>query len=409
MSWNNFYELDKLVSNEIKEHINHIQTIYKKNFNKLLKSFQQCRAASHHLHPSYGYGLEDSGTQTVECIYSCYFNAEASIVRPQLISGTQALYLVLRSLLDPGDTFLSICGSPYETLQACIGIQEKAVGYTLQKQGINFRQLDILPNEEDSFKQIMPDDKVKMIWIQKSCGYSQRKSISNYDIQRWVPRLRILFPNAIVMVDNCYGEFVEEIEPIEAGADICAGSLLKNPGGGIAKTGAYICGKKNLIERCSDFLIAPGMGFETLPNLGMTAPFLQGLFIAPLVVREALWGKQYMACFMDKLGFKVTPQYFEPHYDLVLKISMENQLKWQAFANAVQAVSPLDSFVRPEPFHQKGYSSKIIMAGGTFTSGSSIEFSVDGIAAPPYDIYYQAGMVGEQSRVLAEKLYQDLI
>jgi cystathionine beta-lyase family protein involved in aluminum resistance len=198
---------------------------------------------------------------------------------------------------------------------------------------------------------------------------------------------------------------VEDIEPIEVGADICAGSLLKNLGGGIAKTGAYITGKKNLVDACADMLVAPGMGFETLPNLGFTASFLQGLFLSPLVVRESLLGNLYMSCFMQEMGFVVEPSYTEARYDIVLKIATQNKNHWQNFADTLQSSSPLDSFVSPEAFEQKGYPSPIIMAGGTFTTGSSIEFSVDGFASDPYYMYYQAGMVAEQTAIFARALY----
>ena len=382
-----------------------IESQYRKNFAKVLKAFQDNRVASHHLHPSFGYGLMDCGTQSMEGVFSSLFRSEASIVRPQLVTGTQALYLILKTFLRNQDTILCLCGAPYETLQACIGIQKGAEGNHLCAQGVRYQEINLIDHMNPLSELLIADSSVKVLWIQKSCGYGPRRSISTKEIQSWIPQLRKIYPQAIIAVDNCYGELVEDIEPIEVGADICAGSLLKNLGGGIAKTGAYITGKKNLVDACADMLVAPGMGFETLPNLGFTASFLQGLFLSPLVVRESLLGNLYMSCFMQEMGFVVEPSYTEARYDIVLKIATQNKNHWQNFADTLQSSSPLDSFVSPEAFEQKGYPSPIIMAGGTFTTGSSIEFSVDGFASDPYYMYYQAGMVAEQTAIFARALY----
>ncbi len=405
MSFTCFDELDQHIRKSIMPFQENIENHYRKNFSKVLAAFQSNKVASHHLHPSFGYGLMDGGTQAVEGVFSSLFCSEASIVRPQLVTGTQALYLILKTFLHKGDTLLCLCGAPYETLQACIGIQQGAEGNNLCAQGIRYREVNLIDQNLEIPQLLNADDSVKILWIQKSCGYGPRRSISNKEIQSWIPQLREIYPQAIIAVDNCYGELVEDIEPIEIGADICAGSLLKNLGGGIAKTGAYITGKKLLVEACADMLVAPGMGFETLPNLGFTGSFLQGLFLSPLVVRESLLGNLYLSCFMQEMGFKVDPSYQDPHYDIVLKIATQDKSHWQHFANALQSSSPLDSYVTPEAFEQKGYPSPIIMAGGTFTTGSSIEFSVDGFASDPYYMYYQAGMVAEQSAILARVLF----
>ena len=401
-----FDAIDHAVAKLIEPYQANISTIYQQNFLKILNAFKYAGVASHQLSPSYGYGLSDSGIQAIERVFAFIFKAESALVRPQLSTGTQALFLILKTLLNKGDKLLSLCDHPYETLQACIGIQPQDITNHLIHKGIIYEMMNIIDNEND-LKQQKQDPQVKVIWIQKSCGYSQRRTISNQEISKWMPTLRAMYPNAIVAVDNCYGEWVEEIEPIEAGADICAGSLLKNPGGGLAKTGAYLAGKKELVHACADELIAPGMGFETTPNLGYTDNILQGLFISPLIVKEALHGMLYLSCFMELMGYEVCPRYCDPLYDIVLKIAMKNKTQWQWMADTVQAVSPIDSFVTPVAFEHKGYSAPIIMAGGTFVPGSSIEFSVDGFATPPYHMYYQAGMMAEQSRYLAKTLFND--
>jgi len=401
-----FNELDSKILSEVKPYFNNINKIYSNNFRKILTSFIQEKVASHHLNSSFGYGLFDSGTEITERVFANVFKTERAIVRPQIISGTHALFLILNSLLRRGDLLLSITGEPYETLKSCIGTIKNYKG-TLLNKGVRYSEINLIGrNVFDYELEIIKD--AKMIWIQKSCGYSDRKTISNREIDRLVKIAKSYNPNCIVSVDNCYGEFVEEDEPSEYGSDVLGGSLLKNPGGGLARTGGYIVGKNNILDEISSNLIAPGLGFETTPNLGFTREILQGLFNSPNCVNEALKGNIYIARFLEILGIECEPKYSEPHYDIILKIKMKSEKLFNKFMNLVQEVSPIDSFITPIPFVQEGYSLPIVMAGGTFTSGSSIEFSADGFYTHPFNIYFQGGLYFEQSRILAEKLFYRL-
>ena len=396
-----FVEIDKTILSRIKPYISKVYEVYSKNFRKILKAFNEERISSIHFNPTFGYGLLDYGTEKVEKVYSNIFNAEASIVRPQIVSGTNALFLILNSLLNRGDLLLSITGEPYETLKSCIGITKNYKGNLLEK-GVRYSELSLIGRNIKNYEKELICE-ANVVWIQKSCGYSNRKTISNKEIGRLVKIIKEINPSIIIAVDNCYGEFIEESEPTDFGADVIGGSLLKNPGGGLARTGGYIVGKKKLIERVSSHLIAPGLGFETTPNLGFTREILQGLFNSPQSVKEALLGNIYISCFLEMLNIETTPKYFEPHYDIILKINMKSEKLFKAFTKSIQEVSPIDSFVEATPFMEEGYSYPIVMAGGTFTTGSSIEFSADGFYKNPFEIYYQAGLYFEQSRVLAEK------
>lgn len=400
-----FSIIKEQVMEEISPYFEKIETNYSYNFRKILQAFQHSKVSSFHFSPTYGYGLFDAGTKAVEKVFASIFKAESALVRPQIVSGTQALFLVLNSLLSGKDTFVSILGAPYETLKGCIGIEGNYPG-SLIKKGINYLEINLLEKyHPGEYKKLI--QKSKLAWIQKSSGYGNRRSVSNEQIKNLIEEIRIINPEILVAVDNCYGEFVETIEPIEAGADICAGSFLKNPGGGIAKTGGYIAGRKDLVDLCSSNLIAPGLGFETTPNLGFIPQILQGLFHSPMTVRESLKGNLFLACFMEKLGFIVSPRSSEDHFDIVMKVSFPNPELLTLFSKLLQTCSPIDSYVDPVPFQQEGYNSPIIMAGGTFTHGSSIEFTADGFTKEPYNLYYQPGMYAEQTVVLAEKIWGD--
>lgn len=400
-----FTTLKREILDAIKPYQEKIETTYSHSFRKVLDAFQTSKLATHHFHPTYGYGLFDESTKTTEKIVATIFKAEGAIVRPHIVSGTQALFLILNSLLEKGDQFVSILGAPYETMKGCIGIEGNYPG-NLKQKGIKYQEINMLEiYNRRNLEQLIHDS--KLVWIQKSSGYGNRQSISNIKIKEIVQTIRSIKLNMIIAVDNCYGELVEETEPIECGADICGGSFLKNPGAGIAKTGAYIAGRQVLLDRCASTLIAPGLGFETTPNLGFASQILQGLFHAPTTVKESLKGNLFLACFLEKLGFEISPQYREPHFDIILKIVFPREDLLTLFSKYIQRSSPVDSFVDPVPFQQEGYSSPIVMAGGTFTSGSSIEFSADGFTKAPYRLYYQPGMYEEQSIVLAEKLYND--
>ena len=400
----NFETFNKDILDSIKPYFDYIDNNLLYNFKKIFNAFSSLNVSSTSLNSGYGYGISDDGIKTIEAVYEKIFNAEKAIVRPQLVSGTETLFKILTSLLEKGDLLLSITGEPYETLKGCIGINHNYFGNLINR-GIRYSEIslidknDIVDYESDLIME------AKLLWIQKSCGYSKRRTISNLEIGKIVELVRKINDNAIIAVDNCYGEFVEKTEPIIHGVDLCAGSLLKNPGGGIARTGGYIAGKNNLIEKISSAVVAPGLGFETTPNIGFSREILQGLINAPKAVSESLKGNIYMSFFFDKLGYLVTPKYFDEHYDVVLKIELEKKEIFECFINCIQSSSPIDSFYKPEPINQKGYISPIVMAGGTFTPGSSIEFSADGFYRFPYTIFYQAGLYFEQSILLAEKFF----
>lgn len=401
-----FNELDSKIMSDVTPYFDKINKIYSNNFRKVLSSFIKEKVTSHQLNPTFGYGLFDAGTEITERVFANVFNTERAIVRPQIVSGTNALFLILNSLLRRGDLLLSITGEPYETLKSCIGTIKNYKGSLLNK-GIRYSEINLIGRNVFDYEVELIKD-AKVIWIQKSCGYSDRNTISNREIDRLIKIVKSYNPNCIVSVDNCYGELVEGDEPSDYCCDVLGGSLLKNPGGGLARTGGYIVGKSNIIEEISSNLIAPGLGFETTPNLGFTREILQGLFNSPNCVNEALKGNIYIARFLEILGIECEPKYSEPHYDIILKIKMKSEKLFDTFMNLIQEVSPIDSFITPTPFIQEGYSLPIVMAGGTFTPGSSIEFSADGFYAPPFNIYFQGGLYFEQSRILAEKLLSRL-
>jgi cystathionine beta-lyase family protein involved in aluminum resistance len=391
---------------DVTPYFDKINKIYSNNFRKVLSSFIKEKVTSHQLNPTFGYCLFDAGTEITERVFANVFNTEKAIVRPQIVSGTNALFLILNSLLRRGDLLLSITGEPYETLKSCIGTIKNYKGSLLNK-GIRYSEINLIGRNVFDYEVELIKD-AKVIWIQKSCGYSDRNTISNREIDRLIKLVKSYNPNCIVSVDNCYGELVEGDEPSDYCCDVLGGSLLKNPGGGLARTGGYIVGKSNIIEEISSNLIAPGLGFETTPNLGFTREILQGLFNSPNCVNEALKGNIYIARFLEILGIECEPKYSEPHYDIILKIKMKSEKLFDTFMNLIQEVSPIDSFITPTPFIQEGYSLPIVMAGGTFTPGSSIEFSADGFYTHPFNIYFQGGLYFEQSRILAEKLLSKL-
>lgn len=382
-----------------------IESAYSYNFRKVLEAFQFSKVATHHMAASYGYGLSDIGIETLESVIARIFQAEGALVRPQFISGTQVLFLIMNALLRKGDFLLSVTGTPYETLQGSIGLHSQYPGNLISK-GVRYAETDLIGTLQPGTGSLL--EEADMIWIQKSCGYSTRKTLSNLVIMELVKMIRCRNRQAIIVVDNCYGEFVEPIEPIESGVDLCAGSFLKNPGGGIAKTGAYITGKKKLLEKCASHSIAPGMGYETTPNIGMLPSLFQGLFQAPMTVKESLFGNLFMSCFLNEYGIQTFPKWYEPHFDIVLRVEFQSSRQLLQFAECLQHCSPIDSFATPLPFHQDGYSSPIVMAGGTFTPGSSVEFSADGFVTYPYRLFYQPGMFYEQTKILAETIKNSL-
>ncbi len=396
-------QLQKLVEKVEKE----IQTQFKQtekiceiNSNKVIKAFQNCNLQEMHLQSSTGYGIDESGRNKIEEIYAQVFQAEDALVRSQFISGTHALAICLSALLRPNEKMLSITGEPYDTLQTVIGLGEKPSPSSLKAYGIQYEQIELLENEFDisAIQNRLKQNDVKLVEIQKSRGYSTRKSLTISQIETVIKKIREVDTQVIIMVDNCYGEFVEDKEPIEVGADICVGSLMKNLGAGIATSGAYIVGKKDLVELCAERLTAPGIGKEIGPSLGQNTNFLKGLFFAPQVVSNSIKTAIFASKILEELGYKVEPKYNEPRADIVQTIHLGSKEKLIKFCQGIQKGSPIDSQVIPEPADMGGYDDKVIMAAGTFTEGSTIELSCDGPIREPYIAYMQGGLTYEYGK-----------
>ena len=354
-----------------------------------------------HLHTSTGYGIDEIGRNKIEEIYAEIFKTEDALVRAQLISGTHALAVTLFGILRPGDLMLSITGAPYDTLQTAIGISKEKSKSSLKEFGVKYEQIELINNDFDieKIKERASKQDIKLIEIQRSKGYSTRKSLTIEKIERAIRAIREVNKDAIIMVDNCYGEFVEEKEPTEVGADIIVGSLMKNLGAGIATSGAYIAGRKDLIELCAERLTAPGVGKEIGPSLNQNISFIKGLFFAPSVVASSVKTAVFASRILEKLGYKVDPKFDEPRADIVQTIELGSAEKLIKFCQGIQAGSPIDSDVIPEPSNMAGYDDKIIMAAGTFTEGSTIELSCDGPIREPYIAYMQGGLTYEYGKL----------
>ncbi len=387
-------ELIEKVEEEIKSETEKIDRICTKNSIKVIKAFQECNLQEMHLQSSTGYGIEEIGRNKIEEIYSKIFKAEDSLVRAQFISGTHALAITLSALLRPNEKMLSITGAPYDTLQTVIGIGKEVSKSSLKAYGIEYEQIELVNNDFDieKIKERLKKQDIKLVEIQRSRGYSTRKSLTIEKIEKAIKAIREVNKNVIIMVDNCYGEFVEEKEPIEVGADIAVGSLMKNLGAGIATSGAYIVGKKELIELCAERLTAPGIGKEIGPSLGQNTLLLKGLFFAPQVVASSVKTAIFASCILEKLGYNVEPKYNEERADIVQTIHLGSKEKLVKFCQGIQKGSPIDSNVTPEPSPMGGYEDEVIMAAGTFTEGSTIELSCDGPIREPYIAYLQGGL-----------------
>ena len=394
-------ELSIKVENEIKEQFDSIDRICEINSMKVLKAFQDNGLSETHFNTSTGYGIDEPGRNKIEDIYASIFKAEDALVRAQLISGTHALAVTLGALLRPGDTMLSISGAPYDTLQTVIGFGENPSPSSLKSYGINYEQIDLIDNDFDLDKIItrLSTNNVKLVEIQKSIGYSERKSLTISQIENVIKEIRKVNTDVIIMVDNCYGEFVEEREPIEVGADIAVGSLMKNLGAGIATSGAYIVGRKDLIKLCSERLTSPGIGKEIGPSLGQNTNFLKGLFFAPSVVASSLKTAVFASKMLEELGYNTKPKYDEKRGDIVQTLIFNDKEKLIKFCQGIQSASPVDSFAIPEPGDMGGYEDKVIMAAGTFTEGSTIELSCDGPIREPFIAYMQGGLTYEYGKI----------
>lgn len=410
----NVLAFSETILSDLKDRFAAIDAIAEANQLKVIAAMQKNRVAANHFNLSTGYGYDDEGRDTLERVYADCFGAEAALVRPQITCGTHALALALGANLLPGDELLSPVGGPYDTLEEVIGIRE-SVG-SLKEYGVSYRQVDLLPDGSFDTDKICAaiSEKTKLITIQRSKGYAIRPSFSVAQIGELITLCKQCKPDVICMVDNCYGEFTELIEPVNVGADLMVGSLIKNPGGGLAPTGGYICGRADLIERCARRLTAPGLGREVGANLGLLTQFYQGFFLAPTVVSSAVKGAVFAANCYEKLGFHVIPGASEVRHDIIQAVELGSREGMIAFCKGIQAAAPVDSYVTPEPAPMPGYDSDVIMAAGAFVQGSSIELSADGPTRPPYAVYFQGGLTWYHAKLgilmsLQKMLEADLI
>ncbi len=381
---------------QLHERFHKIDKIAEYNQLKVISAMQECQVSEACFQMTSGYGYNDHGRDTLEKVYAKLFKAEAALVRPQITCGTHALNLALSANLRPGDELLSPVGKPYDTLEEVIGIR-KSKG-SLAEYGIIYKQVDLLKNDGNGtifdFEKIQSviSEKTKMVTIQRSKGYQTRPTLSVKQIGELISFIKNIKPDIICMVDNCYGEFVEETEPTEVGADLCVGSLIKNPGGGLAPIGGYIVGKEEYVNYAAYRLTAPGLGKEVGASLGIIHSFYQGLFLAPTVVASALKGAIFAANLYERLGYFVAPNCTEERHDIIQAIVLGSPEAIIAFCRGIQGAAPVDSFVSPEPWEMPGYDAKVIMAAGAFVSGSSIELSADAPIKHPYAVYFQGGL-----------------
>lgn len=384
-----------------------IQDIFKRyeiiafnNQIKVLNAFKKYKISDIHFNSTSGYGYDDIGREVIDNVFAEVFGAEDCIVRHNIISGTHALATALFGVLRPGDIMLSVTGKPYDTLEEVIGIRGEKGNGSLEDYGISYHQIDLKDGKIDfqSIKEYLEKNKVKMVFIQRSKGYLDRPSLNIEKIKEISEFVKDIQKDIIVMVDNCYGEFVEEKEPTESGVDLMAGSLIKNPGGGMAETGGYIAGRKDLITLCSYRLTSPGIGKEVGATLNQNKNIIKGLFFAPHIVKEAIKTSVFAAALYESLNFEVNPSYSEKRTDIISSIKFNDKEKLIAFCQGIQMGSPIDSHVLPEPWAMPGYSDEVIMAAGTFTQGASIELSADAPIKHPYIAYLQGGLTYESGK-----------
>lgn len=385
--------------NELTDIFKNIDKVSEYNSLKVLNAFKKNKLSETHFNSTTGYGYNDIGREVIEKIYADIFKSEDALVRSQFISGSHALTVTLFALLRPNDTLLSITGLPYDTLHEVIGIKENPS--SLKSFGINYEQIDLIDNDFDfnKIEETIKNKKIKVIEIQRSKGYSKRKSITIESLEKVIKFIKNINPNIIIMIDNCYCEFVDIKEPIEVGADIVVGSLIKNLGGGIAPNGAYVVGKKDLIELVGERLTLPGEGKEVGPTLGINKSILQGLFMSPSAVANSLKTACLTSACLEKLGYKVEPKYNEKRADIVQNIIFHNEKDLIKYCQGIQGASPIDSFVVPVPWNMPGYDDKVIMAAGAFTQGSSIELSCDGPIREPFIAYQQGSLTYEYGKI----------
>lgn len=404
------FEFGQKIVQELNPRFSEIDKVAEYNQLKVVHAMQKCRASEACLYASSGYGYNDVGRDTLEEIYAETFHAEAALVRPQIACGTHALAVALAGNLRPGDELLSPVGKPYDTLEEVIGIRPSRG--SLAEYGVTYRQVDLLDDGEFDYVNIKKsiNEKTRLVTIQRSKGYQTRPTLSVARIGELIAFIKELKPDVICMVDNCYGEFVETIEPTDVGADLIVGSLIKNPGGGLAPIGGYIVGKTEYVENAAFRLTSPGLGKEVGATLGVNQPFYQGFFLAPTVTASALKGAVFAANVYERLGFSVVPNSTESRHDIIQAVTLESAERVIAFCKGIQAAAPIDSYVDPEPWAMPGYDSDVIMAAGAFVQGSSIELSADGPIKPPYAVYFQGGLTWEHAKfgimMSLQKLYE---
>lgn len=380
-----------------------------RNQAKVLDAFHAVKASESDLQGTTGYGYDDIGRDHLEEIYAHTFKAEDALVRPQIISGTHAITLALQANLQYGDELLYITGSPYDTLLEVIGVNGNGIG-SLKENGVKYQEVPLTQDGLIDTTRVLTtiSDKTKVVAIQRSKGYDQRPSISIDEIKAVIEQIKEKYPNVIIFVDNCYGEFVEEQEPIEVGADLMAGSLIKNPGGGLARIGGYIAGRKDLIERCGYRLTAPGIGKEAGASLAELPSMYQGFFLAPHVVSQSLKGALFTSLLLTKLNMNTVPSFDTPRTDLIQTVQFDTAEQMIRFCQCIQAASPINAHFSPEPSYMPGYEDDVIMAAGTFVQGSSIELSADGPIRPPYEAYVQGGLTYEHVKIAVTRAVKQM-
>lgn len=405
------YEYGKKTEEALKDRFLEFDRTAEYNQMKVLLAMQKNRVSAECFQASSGYGYNDYGRDTLEKVYSDTFHTQACLVRPQIACGTHALAIALFGNLRPGDELLSPAGKPYDTLEEVIGIRPSRG--SLAEYGVTYHQVDLLKDGSFDYENIRKavSEKTKLVTIQRSKGYQTRPSFSVKQIGELISFVKKLKPDVICMVDNCYGEFVETMEPSDVGADMIVGSLIKNPGGGLAPIGGYIAGTKECVENASFRMNCPGLGMEVGASLGVNQSFYQGFFLAPMVTKGALKGAVFAANIYEKLGFSVVPDSVETRHDIIQAVTLGTPERVCAFCRGIQAAAPVDSFVVPEPWDMPGYGSQVIMAAGAFVQGSSIELSADGPMKPPYAVYFQGGLTWEHAKfgilMSLQKLYEE--
>lgn len=403
------YRFGQQVEDSLKERFAQMDQVTEYNQLKVLKAMQKNRVCEACFYPSTGYGYNDLGRDTLEQVYADTFHTEAGLVRPQIACGTHALAVALFGNLRPGDELLSPVGKPYDTMEEVIGIRPSCG--SLAEYGVTYRQVDLLADGTFDYENIKKaiHEKTKMVTIQRSKGYQTRPSFSVKQIGELIAFIKDIRSDIICMVDNCYGEFVDTIEPTDVGADLMVGSLIKNPGGGLAPIGGYIVGKKEYVDAASYRMTSPGLGKEVGASLGVNGSFFQGFFLAPTVTRSALKSAVFAANIYEKLGFPVIPNGAEPRQDIIQAVTLGSPEGLVAFCKGIQHAAPVDSYVNPEAWDMPGYDSQVIMAAGAFVQGSSIELSADGPMKEPYAVYFQGGLTWEHGKFGILKSLQEMV